>query len=567
MTTLIPKFDLKDGGSTPAGAVNRPINEKLSESVSVKDFGATGNGTTDDTVAIQAALTSGAANVLFPSGTYKVTATLTTATNQVLQGEGNYASIITYTANSSIINQSVSCSLKNLQISVYAQGNAYTSTLISITTTSAAIQGNCLLDNVLLYANTTSATATAYALNASTTGYFAYNTVNGLITRGAWGLSIKLNCDASGSFIQANTFSNLNLTSQIFVSYPGAGTEIYGNLFSGSFQFAAAGTTDTNGTLIGPLWDQGSSDSLINPKQRSLIISDSPELFLQSSSTTKGAVGWSALQSNRFIQNGYLVDLNGTSQASQYEDNNFHKGGRGLKSFTEYCVGKQFDPKMTLTNMTASAVNGGQSGVIMSALQTSETGASASLALTNTGCSLSKFPTFFTTVKAHNNSGNVAAAFENTEHSIGLFDTSAGQNGVYVRREWPGSAAVVWNQYLEVISGGVIKYSQIINTNGTATPIQCNLDQTNHFNFWVDETNIYFQMTYENFNQVTGFQSAQRPGLNLWSGVMTIPLSTAGMFSTTAIELNPMYISTPAVFTAGELLLQWKRIELKYTDY
>jgi hypothetical protein len=42
MTTLIPKFDLKDGGSTPTGAVNRPINEKLSDFVSMSFFGSEG---------------------------------------------------------------------------------------------------------------------------------------------------------------------------------------------------------------------------------------------------------------------------------------------------------------------------------------------------------------------------------------------------------------------------------------------------------------------------------------------------------------------------------------------
>lgn len=75
MTTLIPKFDLKNGGATPTGAINRTIYEKLSDMISVKDFGAVGNGTTDDTVAIQAALTVGG-SILVPAGTYKITADL-----------------------------------------------------------------------------------------------------------------------------------------------------------------------------------------------------------------------------------------------------------------------------------------------------------------------------------------------------------------------------------------------------------------------------------------------------------------------------------------------------------
>jgi hypothetical protein len=71
MTTLIPQYDQ---GST--GAVNRPINLKLAEQVSVKDFGAVGNGTADDTAAIQAAINSGAAEIFFPQGQYNITACL-----------------------------------------------------------------------------------------------------------------------------------------------------------------------------------------------------------------------------------------------------------------------------------------------------------------------------------------------------------------------------------------------------------------------------------------------------------------------------------------------------------
>jgi len=55
MSTLIPKFDFKNGGTTPVGAVNRPINEKLAQTISVKDYGAVGNGVTDDYAAIMAA--------------------------------------------------------------------------------------------------------------------------------------------------------------------------------------------------------------------------------------------------------------------------------------------------------------------------------------------------------------------------------------------------------------------------------------------------------------------------------------------------------------------------------
>jgi hypothetical protein len=51
------------------GATTTTVQAKLRESVSVKDFGAVGNGVTDDTGAIQTAINSGQ-SLYFPSGTY-----------------------------------------------------------------------------------------------------------------------------------------------------------------------------------------------------------------------------------------------------------------------------------------------------------------------------------------------------------------------------------------------------------------------------------------------------------------------------------------------------------------
>jgi hypothetical protein len=53
------------------GAVPTTVQAKLRETVSVKDFGAVGNGVTDDTAAIQAALNV-AGNIYIPDGTYIV---------------------------------------------------------------------------------------------------------------------------------------------------------------------------------------------------------------------------------------------------------------------------------------------------------------------------------------------------------------------------------------------------------------------------------------------------------------------------------------------------------------
>lgn len=58
------------------GATSRTSQDKMREIVSVKDFGATGDGTTDDAAAIAAARVAAEANgweLVFPSGVYRVT--------------------------------------------------------------------------------------------------------------------------------------------------------------------------------------------------------------------------------------------------------------------------------------------------------------------------------------------------------------------------------------------------------------------------------------------------------------------------------------------------------------
>jgi hypothetical protein len=88
--------DLADlgGGFIQAGtgAVQRTVESKLQDMVSVKDFGAVGDGVTDDTAAIQAALTATQSNlggtVIIPPGEYRVTSTLTAGNGVQLIGLG-----------------------------------------------------------------------------------------------------------------------------------------------------------------------------------------------------------------------------------------------------------------------------------------------------------------------------------------------------------------------------------------------------------------------------------------------------------------------------------------------
>jgi len=79
LVTYDPPFT----NSTPS-----TVKLKLAESVSVKDFGAIGNGIADDTLAIQNALNQNIRRVFFPAGQYRITSTLTIQQDAILEGDG-----------------------------------------------------------------------------------------------------------------------------------------------------------------------------------------------------------------------------------------------------------------------------------------------------------------------------------------------------------------------------------------------------------------------------------------------------------------------------------------------
>ena len=89
---------------TGTGAKGRSLNDKLCDVVSVKDFGATGDGSTDDTNAIQVGIDAIAevdgAYLYFPVGDYLITSTLTLRSNLWLDGagEGTFMDFTTATA-------------------------------------------------------------------------------------------------------------------------------------------------------------------------------------------------------------------------------------------------------------------------------------------------------------------------------------------------------------------------------------------------------------------------------------------------------------------------------------
>jgi len=94
--TTASQVSFTQAGSTTA----RNVQLKLQESVSVKDFGAVGDGVTDDTVAVQAAIDYAEANtkvIYFPTGTFSVSTLSITngirgiSCDGIIKGQGSAA--------------------------------------------------------------------------------------------------------------------------------------------------------------------------------------------------------------------------------------------------------------------------------------------------------------------------------------------------------------------------------------------------------------------------------------------------------------------------------------------
>lgn len=76
-------------------ALTKARNRMIADAIlNVKDYGATGDGATDDTVAIKAAINDGGAGIYIPAGTYVVSSSLALPSNFTIQGAGKNKSIL-----------------------------------------------------------------------------------------------------------------------------------------------------------------------------------------------------------------------------------------------------------------------------------------------------------------------------------------------------------------------------------------------------------------------------------------------------------------------------------------
>jgi polygalacturonase len=93
--------------------------------INVRDYGAVGDGTHNDTSAIQSALDSGANNVVIPAGTYSINQTLLIGSNTTVQADPNAMIRLANGANTLLINNRPNASNITLQGGIWDGNNQY----------------------------------------------------------------------------------------------------------------------------------------------------------------------------------------------------------------------------------------------------------------------------------------------------------------------------------------------------------------------------------------------------------------------------------------------------------
>lgn len=142
------------GSGTGTAEFSRSVQAKLQESVSVKDFGALGDGVTDDTAAFNAAISSGAMRIYVPytGNEYVITNTISIPRGVIIYGDTlDQPCILCKTAIAGDIvffSLTGNTQLENLRI--YGD-SAISGTLISLTGGTYTFTGNIRLRNVRLY--------------------------------------------------------------------------------------------------------------------------------------------------------------------------------------------------------------------------------------------------------------------------------------------------------------------------------------------------------------------------------------------------------------------------------
>lgn len=167
------------------GAVARTTQSKLRETVSVKDFGAVGDGVTDDTVAFTNAIAA-SKNIWIPSGTYLVDSVVIAGDGYSIQGESPTNTII-------------------------KAKTSFTTNLFSIVGVSSYATNNVVKNLVLDMSNMTDSSS-SHGLNMQYAYDCSLEQVN-VIGNGTNKRTLYTSSNGSGGGVYTTVFTNCNFSS------------------------------------------------------------------------------------------------------------------------------------------------------------------------------------------------------------------------------------------------------------------------------------------------------------------------------------------------------------------
>lgn len=230
--------------------------------VNVKDFGATGNGTADDTSAIQAAINTGN-SVYFPKGNYKTTGLVTFRDAQRFLGEAEFDTLLSTPSGSS------NDILRVAHSRIKVEGLLFRPTTVN----NVCIRVYAAYFNLsrcrMLAAGSGSGTAIVFQdrnpSNVNTPGSYIHTIENCALGYYGYAFSRVIDCDAPTNGIQACKFLNNIVWGDQFINLPyGGGNTYFGNLFqsnTGSYTTQAGdcislGATATGEMIVGNYFER-----------------------------------------------------------------------------------------------------------------------------------------------------------------------------------------------------------------------------------------------------------------------------------------------------------------------
>lgn len=230
---------------TPAGtgAVVTNVQAKLRETVSVKDFGAVGDGVADDTVAIQAAHNTGKV-IYYPEGEYKFSSTINIALGGIVgSGLGITYLVSTDTSTNNLINYTGTTAgyFSGFQLQAPLAKTAGAGIEVVTATSDNAYS---VFENVNFYQLPVGISFTkARLFKILACNFIAYTVAGCLVANTS-------NNDAGDSVISDSTFFGGAPTAHGVVQYSSGGLKIVGNKFNDGATAYYLNYTVTSATSI-----------------------------------------------------------------------------------------------------------------------------------------------------------------------------------------------------------------------------------------------------------------------------------------------------------------------------